>query len=320
MGELASVEQEAQALSETVGVRRRDDLRLLQIRGDDRQSWLNGQLTNDVRELAPERAVYALVVDVRGKIVADVWAFQSAMGGASEDGALSLWVPRTQLSDLLEIFEAQIIMEDVELSEAETGGVLSLQGPLADKAAAEILARCPGLERVGCDELGAGGQWLYGSPDALVAAEQTAAAVIAELGGCAVSEAGYELSRLRAGVPRFGVDFDRRHYPQESGLKERAVSFNKGCYIGQEVICTLENRGRLSRRLVRLEGEHRGPFEPAALLDADGETVGELTSGAWDGRRGRALALGYVKSRATATDTPLSYRDATLRVVAMVGL
>ena len=78
------------------------------------------------------------------------------------------------------------------------------------------------------------------------------AAEARRVGGGAVSEAGFDLARVRAGRPRFGRDFGAQQYPQEAGHKQRAVSFGKGCYLGQEVVCTLENRGRLTRRLVRL--------------------------------------------------------------------
>jgi folate-binding protein YgfZ len=77
-------------------------------------------------------------------------------------------------------------------------------------------------------------------------------------------------------VPRYGADFDETHYPQEAGLKERAVSFTKGCYLGQEVVCTLENRGQLRRRMMLIEGEGLEPGQ--ALEGADGKKLGEVRS------------------------------------------
>ena len=146
-----------------------------------------------------------------------------------------------------ESLERQIIMEDVELALDEELRVLSAQGPAALRA-------CAGSPRTfPCAELEAGGAFVLVSASERDAklAELTAAAE--REGGCSVDEAGFTLARLRVGRPLLGLDFGERAYPQEAGLKGLAVSFNKGCYLGQEVVCTLEHRGKRSRRLVRLE-------------------------------------------------------------------
>jgi folate-binding protein YgfZ len=113
--------------------------------------------------------------------------------------------------------------------------------------------------------------------------------------GCAVDEAGFTLARLRVGRPLLGLDFGERAYPQEAGLKGLAVSFNKGCYLGQEVVCTLEHRGKLSRRLLRLESVEGGAAIGDELADMAGQAIGQITSCATDTASGRTLALGYAK-------------------------
>jgi folate-binding protein YgfZ len=98
------------------------------------------------------------------------------------------------------------------------------------------------------------------------------------------------------GVPRLGTDFGEQSYPQEAGLRDRALSFQKGCYRGQEVIYMLENRGQLSRRLVQLELPAQASPAPGMQLESEGKRVGEIASVAvTPGAETATLVLGYVK-------------------------
>jgi len=285
----ASSLDQARALEQIAGVRLRDDLELVRVRGEDAQTWLNGQVTADVRELKAGQGVYSLAVTVRGKIMADLWVVRSG----SELGVL---LPKTAADTVLASFEHQIIMEDVELVRDPAVRVVSVQGPRAGEviAAAEL----EDVDRERCDELGHGGELLLvaaGRADDVHARLVTAARAA---GGGAVDDSGFELARLRTGRPRFERDFGLEQYPQEAGLEARAVSFSKGCYLGQEVICTLENRGRLTRRLTRLRAAE-GTLTPGSeLVDAAAKTVGKVTSVVLDPESGQLLALGYVKQAA----------------------
>jgi folate-binding protein YgfZ len=305
---MTSASDQARALSTSAGVRARDDLTLVHVRGDDRVSWLNGQITNDVREMTRGEGVYALAVTVRGKIMADVWALDRG-------DELALLLPESARAAVLESFERQIIMEDVELATDHALRVISVQGPRA----AEV-ARDAELEAHRCDELGAGGVFVLLDAAARDDGLQRLLAAAERAGGREVEQSGFELARLRAGRARFGADFSDQNYPQEAGLKSLAVSFNKGCYLGQEVVCTLENRGRLSRSLVRLEAD--GALElprGTELRDAQDHAIGHVTSSAIDGERGVALALGYVKSAHADAGARVRAGDRELRVVARVG-
>lgn len=281
------------------GVRALDDA-VLRVRGEDARSWLNGQLSNDVREMQPGAAVYALVLDGRGKILADTWVLERG-----ED--VLLVVPPETVDALREHFEKYIVMEDVELEVAELA-VVTVQGPRAGEVA--------GPSGYPCDRLGGGGRDLLVAPAERGAALARLGAAAEALGGGEVAEEGWELARLRASVPRFGADFGPAHYPQEAGLKERAVSFTKGCYLGQEVVCTLENRGQLSRRLVRLEGP---VARPGSELRSGDRVVGEVTSALHDPARGAAVALGYVKRAAATIGARLEADGGELAVTALVG-
>ncbi|MDD9936981.1 MAG: hypothetical protein OXT09_25450 [Myxococcales bacterium] len=305
-------EQQADAVEAHVGVRELADRRVLRLEGDDQRSWLNGQVTNDVRHTREGQGVYCLAVNVRGKIMADAWMLDRGE-------TLALVVPARSVEALLESFEAQIIMEDVEVEPEEETAVFSLQGPDAERCADE--ANLPASARVyDCDELGLGGRLVLCSAtdrDALASALARSAEAI---GGVALEPAGWELARLRAGRGQHGADFDLQHYPQEAGLKERAVSFEKGCYLGQEVVCTLENRGKLRRQLVRLEADGTPSLAAGDPIEGDGpDDVGNITSAAVDPTRGHTLALGYVKSDQARAGNALSSRGHRLRVLGHVG-
>ncbi len=274
------------------------DTGVLRVRGEDARSWLNGQITNDIRAMSRGDAIYALVLDGRGKILADAWVLERG-----ED--VLLVVPRETVEPLREHFDKYIVMEDVEL-DAPALAVVTVQGARAADVA--------GSDGFPCDRLGDGGRDVVvpeGDRDAALARLIEAAE---RVGGGAVDDAAWELARVRRAVPRFGVDFGPANYPQEAGLKDRAVSFTKGCYLGQEVVCTLENRGQLSRRLVRLEG---APARPGDELRADEKVVGQVTSSALDPERG-TIALGYLK-RAVPVGASVASAEGPLTVAGVVG-
>lgn len=298
-----TAEAQAQALTEGAGLRIRDDLIELQVSGDDARGWLNGQITADVRHTEPGQAVYALVVTVKGKIMADAWVLDLG------EGLLSVLLPAAASAEVQERFESQIIMEDVELSRTDRH-VLSVQGPCASAA----LEAAGGGSRVfPCDELGLGGCFVVAPTDELDALRKrlrdgATGAPIVEL-----DEGGYELCRLRRARPRFGLDFDARSYPQEAGLKERAVSFNKGCYLGQEVVCTLESRGKLSRALQALAAD-QAVEAGTPISDPGGKQVGWVSSGTWDPTAGCWIGLGHVKRVAVDAGAALDAGGASLRL------
>jgi folate-binding protein YgfZ len=303
-------QQAADFFERSVAVRSRDELVVVALSGDDQRSWLNGQVTNDVRHTTKGQGVYCLAVTVRGKIMADAWVLDRGE-------QLLVLLPRASREQVLSSFDTQIIMEDVELSTEGDTRVISVQGP---GAAACVAAVDPARGEVfDCDELGHGGRFVLCPAADADAVREALEAAASEAGGGAADDAAFELARLRTGRPRFGVDFDDRHYPQEAGLKARAVSFEKGCYLGQEVVCTLENRGKLNRRLMRLRAERMPAQVPAPLTDAEGQTVGELTSAAEDPATGEVLALGYVKTRAAGEGGEVRAGDLTLGVQAQAG-
>jgi folate-binding protein YgfZ len=294
-------------VTESAGVFVTDD-RVVHVRGDDARSWLNGQITNDVRELKPDVATYALVATLKGRVITDLWALAEGEGAAAV-------LPAAGFEAGFETFDKHVIMEDVELERDDTLRVVALLGPRAS----EVADAAPGFVRYGADRLHNGGIDLWVPVSEL---ERTVGLLVERaraLGGGVLDEAGYTHARIALGVPRFSVDFGVEHYPQEAGLKARALSFNKGCYRGQEVIYMLENRGQLSRRLVVLEapdGVARG-----AQLELEGKRVGEITTvDVAPTASGTTLSMGYVKRPAAEVGQVLHVAGQTCTVRSVVGL
>jgi folate-binding protein YgfZ len=318
--------READLFSERVAVVPLPSEVVLRLRGADAVPWLNGQVTQDVRALRPDASVYALLLDARGKIMTDLRVFavrpsseeaSTRPAGAETEASpeVALLVPEAGVAAMLAHADKYIIMEEVEVVRDDAVRVVHVAGPRAGAA----LART-GLEvrALACDRVG------WPGFDVVVSAADFGAATAALVdaaqaeGGDAVSDEGVTLARLRRGVPAFGVDFGARTYPQEAGLKERAVSFQKGCYLGQEVVVTLEHRGQLVRKLVRLTLP-RAVAAGTRLTTADGAEVGETTSSAEDARAGHAWAFGYVKRAAAVAGESLRAGTLEARIDRVLG-
>jgi folate-binding protein YgfZ len=238
--------------------------------------------------------------------MADAWVCDAS------DNRFYLLVPTATVDRLLESFDGQIIMEDVEPEVRADLAVISLVGPRAH----ELTARAKELgETFPVDRLGRGGLDVIVPRDRADDAECALGTAVEDAGGAAISSDGFELARIRAGRPRFGVDFDDRNYPQETGLEPRAVSFNKGCYLGQEVICMLENRGKLTKRLVSLELS--GDAAPDAPIEDDGAEIGRVTTVGHDD--GKTLAFGYVKRAHATPGKELHIGSVLAKVTAVIG-
>jgi folate-binding protein YgfZ len=303
-------------LEERAAFRSCPELAVVYVRGDDRSTWLNGQLTNDIRELPRGQSVHALAVNVRGKIMAELFV-------ADVGEAFLLLVHKHAEAALLESFERYIIMEDVTLERAPELSVLHVEGVFA--ASPELPAT---LTSFAYSPLGRPGRVFIGDQPTLTQLSTQLTATLPR-----VDETAYELVRLRRAVPRFGVDFDEHNYPQEVGLKA-LVSFQKGCYLGQEVVCTLENRGKLSRHLCVLEAADELSTIPAAesgsqtaaraqlyrSAEAQGtDAAGALTSAIWDPELRKSHVLGYVRRAHAVPGSTLFVGTQPLKLVRLVG-
>jgi folate-binding protein YgfZ len=280
----------------------------LVVTGKDRVSWLNGLVTCDLVKRAPDAAVYGLAVARSGRVLSDATV-------VVDEGAARVLVavPRGVVDSLRAHLDHYLVMEDAEMApQTDAFEAWALHGPRSQEA----LEAARGAGAVGgtVDRTGLGGAFV-------LASSATAAAVVRALESVAVvgDEEGWEALRLERGVPSFGVDFDEKTYPQEAALERSAVSFDKGCYLGQEVVCMLEMRGHVKRKLaplvVEAGGDPRPPAPGAVVTDEAGGAVGEVTSAAASPTLGKPVALAMLKRAAIEPGTQLRIGGAAARVV-----
>lgn len=245
----------------------------LWIRGRDRAAWLNGLVTCDVAKLRVGAAIYGLLLEKKGRIVSDLWV-------ASTADALVMVLPKSTAAGVHQSLDHHLIMEDVELSLDETAKIAFVEGAVPAMEGAVFAGAYP---------------LIPSERDGLIVADASASST--DLVGT-VSAEHWDARRIVRGVPRFGVDFDTAHYPQEASLERVGVAFDKGCYLGQEVIYMLENRGKARQRLLALDVV--GPEAISAgtsVTNAAGEAIGEVTS-ATANDAGRVCAIARLKSSA----------------------
>jgi tRNA-modifying protein YgfZ len=265
------------------------DLLALVVTGEDRLSWLNGMLTCDLVPAKPGDVVYGLAVAQKGRIVSDLFV-------VVEGERALLLVRRAAAAGLAADFERHLMMEDAELSPAfDAFVVLSLHG--RGSAAVLDAGRAAGASGGSVDVSGLGGAVLVWPRERDEAVRAAIGEAVAREGGVLGDEAGWEALRLERAVPRFGVDFDATTYPQEAGLEKTAVSFSKGCYLGQEVVCMLQMRGHVKRKLAQLVFEEgTAPVAGAPVLEGEGGAeVGLVTSATSSPTLGKPVALAMLK-------------------------
>jgi tRNA-modifying protein YgfZ len=279
------------------------------VTGRDRVTWLNGLLTCDLPAAKPGDAVYGLAVAQKGRILSDLIVIL-------EPERAVVLVRKVAAASLAETFDRHLMMEDAELvTEFDRFRVALLHGP----ASAVVLerARSAGASGGLLDLTGLGGAVIFWEKARDSTVRDAMAQALVEVGGVFGDQDGWGALRLERAVPSFGVDFDTTTYPQEAGLETRAVSFSKGCYLGQEVVCMLQMRGHVKRKLVALVWDDGTPPAPSThVLDEAGATdVGHVTSAGWSPTLGKPVALAMVKFSLATPGQVLKVEGRTARVV-----
>jgi folate-binding protein YgfZ len=277
----------------------------ISLTGEDRVRWLNGMVTNNIRDLALGRGVYAFLLNPQGRILGDLYVYNLG-------DKLVVETDRSQFEKIVATFDHYIIMDDVEVADiTPERTALGLAGPksraVLNAAGIEVSELQP-LQMItpqcncdcGCVECtvvrGEDGQhesyeiWLapqdvYKTWRALLAA-----------GATPVGSEALEMRRIVAGVPLYGVDIRERDLPQETE-QMRALNFNKGCYVGQEIVERIRSRGNVHRKFTGFLLEGGAAIAAAAKITSEEKEVGEFTSVATvpTASGERTVALGYIR-------------------------
>ena len=272
------------ALRTEGGVVKRTDRAVLAVTGADRAAWLQGLVTNDVLSLAPGEACYAAYLTPQGRMITDLIVTARA-------DRLLLDVPASLASSLRNRLDGLIFAENAQVT--DESGTLEVwtaiaPGEPAGGALSDLI-------------VDAGASHGLGYPE--------------------ISFETFEVVRIERGIPRFLADMDTDTIPLEAGIEDRAISFTKGCYVGQEVIVRVTHRGggRVAKKLVHWHADASAAVVPlaGARIFADRKDIGRVTSAAFSPSREAVVGLGYVHRDfvAAGTEVTVVWNDSPTQIV-----
>ena len=317
--DFGDVRGEFSALLSTCGVYDLGWRAKVTLKGKDRVRWLNGMTTNNVRDLATGRGVYAFILNAQGHILGDLYVY-------NRGDSLLLDTDQSQLAKVLGIFKKYIIMDQVEVT--NSSDILTAIGITGPKSRALLLTA--GLEFPELEPLQfADVQWqeialtlVRGeaekgeSYEIWLAPEKVREIweALLHAGAKPVGTAAFDLFRVALGIPKYGQDIRERELPQETE-QTRALNFTKGCYIGQEIVERVRSRGNVHRKLTGFAINGTLPAS-GTKIQLDGKEVGEITSAASLPLQGgdRAVGLGYLRREAAIPGKELQAGDARATV------
>jgi tRNA-modifying protein YgfZ len=282
-------------VTEAVGAVDRSDRAKFLVRGSEAADFLQGQVSNDVEALEPGQGCYATILNAKGKLRTDLRVLRDAEGFFLDTEPIGHAVLRHML-------ETYSLGRDVQHEDVTTTRALvSLLGP---DARAPLDVEPPAEEHSFVE----GEHGLYVSTDLGV---DVIGAPGLDLGVPEVSQEVAECVRIESGRPRLGYDMDAETMPQEAGINERAVSFTKGCYVGQETVARLHYRGRPNRHLRGLRLPE--PVERGTEILLGDKVVGRVASTSVSPRFG-PIALALVR-REAEPGASVSVNGATAELV-----
>ena len=292
-------------LREDVGLSERPRCAYIEIRGTDRASFLQGLLTNNIETLTEGDGCYAAYLTPQGRVITDLDVFNF--------GDVLLIEMDVSVRELLfDRFEALVFAEDVQIVDLGSEWTsIGLYGPEAGRLLQDVSGslykglmpyqHCPvkicdiAVQLIRTDSIGIPEFRIVGLRPAV---EKIHTSLVSR-GVCEVSNVSLESVRVESGRPMFGKDIDENTIPLEAGIEDRAIDFDKGCYVGQEVIIRILHRGqgRIARKLVGLtlaDGSESDVPEKGAKLWSNDVEAGRVTSAVYSPALDRPIALGYV--------------------------
>jgi len=278
--------------------------------GPDRVRWCNGIVTNNIRDLAPGQGVYCFFLSPQGRILADLYCY-------NRGDDLLIETDAAQAPGLRTAWDRYIIMDEVEIQDAPPATKLGLVGPRAAEVL-RIAVAAPGEGFAGLAPLATRAATWQGATVTIIHDDNEAASgfeiwlptagaaefwqALTVASAIPVGFEALELLRIWSHRPLYGVDISERYLPQETA-QQRALNFNKGCYVGQEIVERIHSRGLVHRVFAALAVDGDAP-EPGTKISSGDKEVGEVTSAARIPAVGaepaRTIALGYVRREALA--------------------
>jgi folate-binding protein YgfZ len=276
----------------------------ISLTGADRMRWLNGMVTNNIRDLAVGHGVYAFLLNPQGHILGDLYAY-------NRGESILVDTACDQLEKILATFDHYIIMDDVVIANfSEQMTTLGIAGPKAREVMRKAGIAFPQLQplqfhEIQCDcDCGCLNCTIVRTDDAVESYEIWLTSehvrplwdVLVKAGASPIGSDALELQRILSGIPRYGVDIRERDLPQETE-QARALNFNKGCYIGQEIVERIRSRGAVHRKFAGFAVEGMQSISAGVKIVAGEKEVGEITSSAAVKSEGseKTIALGYIR-------------------------
>jgi len=271
-------------------------LGLLRMTGKDRLPFLNGLVTNEVLKLSEGTGVRSVLLNTKARVLADLYLY------AREDDLLIHTgdVLGATVKDILDRF---IITEDVQVKDITSEFVhLTLQGPQAAETAKELFgltfADMKPLQHkmIGPTQIVARDWTNQSGYDVIIPNDEAEAVWQGFLlkGVTPVGQDALEILRLEAAYPRYGVDVDENTIILEAGYKD-AISFTKGCYLGQEVVARATHIGRVNKNLVQFHTDSDHAPSPKSKFQGNGKEAGYVTSAAFSPGLKAVVGLGYAQ-------------------------
>ena len=269
----------------------------ISLTGGDRTRWLNGMVTNNIRDLEVGRGVYAFLLNPQGHILGDMTAY-------NRGDAIVVDTDRSQLEKILATFDHYIIMDDVEVKDlSDSLTAVGVAGPPSRAVLRRAGITMPELSTLQiatpkCDcqcsclecTVVRGEDPEHESYEIWIAPSSVKQLweALLEAGATAVGSDALEMQRIASGIPLYGVDIRERDLPQETE-QARALNFNKGCYVGQEIVERIRSRGNVHRKFTGFTSVGGGNIVRGAEV-----VVGEITS-VTSLPGNRSVALGYIR-------------------------
>lgn len=295
----------------------------IRVSGSEAVLFLNGLITNDMKTLEDQRWMPAVFPNVQGRLIAAVRVIR--LDGNS--GFLLDTEAQTH-QVLLKTIERFTMAGDFKVNDVSSEtSMLTVQG----REAKEVIEALIGTSVADIPHDGVFETNWNNISTTVIRASHTGedgfdlifqrdakTAIIDELttsGATLVSEETFEVLRIEAGVGRFGQDMDETNVVIEANLDD-AISFTKGCYIGQEIIIRIKHRGHVAKKLTGLGFENSEIATPGALIkSSEGKDIGRITSAIFSPLLGKAIALGYVRHEHLAPGTEVAVGDKDLKAV-----